>query len=348
MKHVSTSHRWLARLSIGCILACSGKLKVGEGNDQPRAAAGSGGTVGGQAGGNVGGSDGSSGKVPIANVGNPATCPTSIPTAGDRCDLERAACGYGPAAGSPDLSYTQCLCGERAEGDLRWDCRTSGISYASCPASIENGASCFGHYSTECSYPVSIRCVCGQDRGVWECMKVGRPWEVPAPPAMPDPESPINSLSDADRAAWCRWFHHVVFGPGVPPIPDSEVGPDGKTLNGSCGFTYGAACNVAVAALSPRQCAQNLEVSQCAAPIGTLTDCVTTAHSECLPSPHGCARYVAAGCSGTIVTDLGAQGTGGHAPTAGSAATPSAGTGASSGGATSGMNLSSPCSVQVE
>lgn len=362
MKHGPTSRPWLAAFSIGCFLACSGKLNVGQGTDQPGAAAGSGSTPGGSAPGGsasggsaaggsasaLGGSGGSSGKPPITKVGNAETCPAAIPTTGDSCELEGAACGYGPPPGSGDYSYNQCLCGERAEGDLRWDCLPIGTSYDSCPTSIENGSSCFGHYSTECWYPVSIRCTCSPDPGVWDCMKIGRPWEVPDPPSMPEPASPINTLTDADREAWCRWFQDTVSGPGFPPMPDSEVGPDGKTLSSSCAYAYGAACNVAVVTLSPRQCAQNLAVSQCAAPIGNLTDCVTTAYSECLPSPHGCARYMAYGCSGTIVADFGLQSAGGSAPTAGTTAAPTAGTGASSGGAMSGEEFSSPCSVQVE
>lgn len=357
MKHDRTSRHWLAALSIGCFLACSGKLNVGQRDDQLGGAAGSGSALGGSAaGGNASGSGGS-GLRPITKLGNPATCPASSPTSGDSCAPEGAACGYGPPAGSTDVAYNQCVCVERAGGELRWDCAFVGTSYASCPASIENGSSCFGHYSTECWYPVSIRCACSQDGGVWDCMRVGRPWEAPPPPKMPEPASPINALSDADREAWCRWYQDAVSGPGFPPLADSGVGPDGKTTDNGCTFGDGAACSVAVAMLSPRQCAQNLAVSECAAPIGNLTDCVATTFNNCVPSPHGCARYLDAGCSGMLVSAFG-NGTGGIAsagtgpiPASGTGPSPAAGTdtGASYGGASSGGEVSSnPCGAQVE
>lgn len=362
MKHRHMSRPSLAALSIACFLACSGKLNTGQGTEEPGAGTGSGGTLGGSAAGGhagalggssgsggSGGSGGSPGKHPITKLGNPEACPAASPTLGDSCELEGVACGYGPPPGSTDISYTQCLCGERAAGDLRWDCTGVGSSSASCPTSVENGSSCFGHYSTECWYPVSIRCTCSPDPGVWECMKgSGRPWETPAPPTLPAAESPINALSDADREAWCRWFQDAASGPGFPPMSDSEVAPDGRTLNSSCTYGYGAACNVAVVTVSPRQCVQNLALSECGAPIGNLTDCVTTAFSDCVPSPHGCARYLAAGCSGTIVNHYEPQMAGGTGSLAGTGPTPVAGTAASFGGAAPSGEFSSPCSLQVE
>jgi hypothetical protein len=177
---------------------------------------------------------------------------------------------------------------------------------------------------------------------------------------MPAPETPIDQLSDADRAAWCQWYQDAAAGPGFPPKEDVPVGPDGKT-QGGCAYANGAACNVALVELSPRQCAQNLAVSQCKAPLGTLTDCVTTAYSQCVPSPHGCARYLEAGCSGTIVSDLGPQGAvpgtagasfeglgtaGTGLGTAGTGEVP--GSGGTFGGAASPGDFASICNLQVQ
>lgn len=371
MKHDHTSRQWLAALSIGCFLACSGKLNVGQGTDQTGGtgvkSVTSGGTVGNggttHSGNSPGGASGGSSGATITKLGNASTCPATLPTSGDRCQLEGAACGYSPPPGSTEIGSMQCLCGERATGDLRWDCIPSGTSYSTCPASLENGASCFGHYSTWCSYPVSISCSCNQEPGVWECLKIGRPFDVPAAPNMPAPETPVDELGDADRAAWCQWFQDAVAGPGFPPREDVEVGADGKT-QGGCAFFHGVTCNVALVELSPRQCAQNLAVSQCKAPIGSLTDCVTTAYNQCVPSPHGCARYIEAGCSGTIVSDLGAQGANPSGTGGASLGTAGTGTGeipgvagtgevpgtaGTFGGATSpGESLASPCTLQVQ
>jgi hypothetical protein len=156
---------------------------------------------------------------------------------------------------------------------------------------------------------------------------------------------------------YCEWYASLGSAPGYPPPEDSEVDSDGKTTNNGCSFSRGPACNVIVVTLSARQCAQNLALSTCSAPLAELTDCVTTAYNQCLPSPHGCARFLeTTGCSGTLVigysesTGAGAASGFGAAPTAGtSAGTPAAGAAGGAGGA-GGEEVppAHPCAVQVE
>lgn len=371
MNHHHMSRSWLATLSIGCLLACSGKLNVGKGTDETPTAGASGSTAkgaggssagngsGGSAGtlgGSGGSSGGSSGKPAVTKVGNATSCPTALPLTGDSCSLEGAGCGY-PASDS--MLYTECVCAEWGAGDTRWSCNGNGTSYPSCPASLENGTSCFGHFSTECWYPISIRCNCFQNTGVWECSNTGRPFATPEPPSTIRAESPITQLTDAEREAWCAWYQDAAQGPGFPPVADSEVGPDGRTIASGCQYGYGGpACNVATVLLSPHQCAQNLALSECAAPIGELTDCVKTVYNQCIPSPHGCARFVEApNCSGTIVSDLsGTVGIGGGPSTAGTSGTGPTGGGDSvptTGGSDTGTGGTAfeaypPCSLRVE
>jgi hypothetical protein len=363
MKYRSTSLVWLAALSMGSFFACNGKLHVGKGTEAEGAAAGETGSnqtgVSGSAG-MLAGTGGSSGRPAITKVGNTTACPTGKPEVGESCSIEGVGCGYRV---DEFMTYDECICAEWAPGDARWSCNSIGTSYPSCPDSVENGSSCFGHYSTECWYPTAVRCSCYQGSGVWECTGSGRPWLVPDPPSSVRADAPITQLSDAELEAWCRWYQDAIQGPGFPPLPDAEVGPDGKTQTYNCQYGIGGpACAVAAAMLSVRQCTQNLALSACAAPIGALSDCVTTTLSQCLPSPHGCARYIQApNCNGTIVVSsngpplpgtAGASATGGAGPaaslTAGSAGADGGPLPSGGGGVGSGASYSSPCSVQVQ
>jgi hypothetical protein len=123
-----------------------------------------------------------------------------------------------------------------------------------------------------------------------------------AHPGSVGPEVPIDELTDDQRDDWCGWYAQAALGPGFPLPADVPVDAEGYTTNSGCSFSHDFPCRARWPQLSARQCAQNLALSACAAPIAELSDCVATLKSNCQPSPHGCARYLEKpGCSGTIV-----------------------------------------------
>jgi len=315
------SARWLVVATLlATPLACAGKhLDVG--ND----AQGSGGTGGSPTQG--GGTSSDSGAAPgrlLASGGNlsgGAVCPDTPVAQGQSCQNELLGCSYqmDDTVNQGRFSNHECMCVEWAANDLRWDCGYNAQQYdPSCPAALpENGASCFGHYGTICAYPLGNQCNCNtfdDTSGNWSCDTLQRQG-LPALPATLDPGTPLNQLTDAERGAWCQWFQDAEVGPGAPPIQDGLVGPEGKTLNTGCSFGEPPTAHVAVPTLGPTQCAQNLALTTCAAPVSELTDCVTTVFNQGVPAPHGCPRYVAQpGCDGTMVTGFNASGGGGGVP----------------------------------
>ncbi len=313
MKVRSRSALWLAACGIIGLASCSGKLHAGS---EPSGA---------------GGTATQSPDGPV--VGAPAHCPLTRPSDGDACDVERGTCGYTDS----ETNYRECYCAESPNLDLRWFCLDRGVRSPDCPAApVTAGKSCAGHADSRCAYPVGQQCSCGAS-ATWSCFNVRRT-DIPEAPVAPAPETPINALTEAERGAWCDWYELALHTPGAPPTEDAPVGEDGRVANGSCGFRNGAACNVAIPELSRGQCAQNLALSSCAAPVAALTDCLTTAQNGCVPEPHGCARLLASpDCNGTLVNDLGANGaaTGGTSNLGGSA------------GASPGSNAD-PCSIRVQ
>jgi hypothetical protein len=298
-----STRSWLAMLSLGYLLACSGKLNVGK-TDDSSSGAGSGGAVSsappaaGSAG--IGGSAGSA-SAPVSEA--PAGCPPSPPDDAElSCSTEVAGCGYR----LEHSQYEECDCEEWGINDLHWQCGSSTTFDASCPGEPPTaGADCAGHFGTQCPYPIRKTCSCDASFGTWQCSGP-KPEGFPEPPAALDPTTPVRDLTEAQRNSWCAWDVAAVANQTSDPAPpDAPVGADGKTITTGCRKSSARTCSAAMANLSPKQCAQNLAVSSCAAPLSELTDCVTTMMSGCLPSPHGCARYFASpGCDGTTLRSL--------------------------------------------
>jgi hypothetical protein len=192
---------------------------------------------------------------------------------------------------------------------LRWHCYGRASWQDSCPeAQPEHGSDCFGYYGLLCNYPERVECLCRGEEGLgWECQGPEPRPDYLQPPSVPSPERLITELDAEDRAAWCRWFVAAESGPGYAERPDAAVDENGYTQNTSCSLGAEAfPCNAAVGAHSRAQCADNLALSSCEAPISELTDCVATIYSQaCAPLEHGCARFFEKpGCSGTLVNDL--------------------------------------------
>jgi hypothetical protein len=233
-------------------------------------------------------------------------CGAEPPEQLDACDLEANVCSWsGPDEANPGFNYyRECACLEVGENDLRWHCYQNISGLGSCPATRpEHGSSCLGNFGSSCRYPERTECGCeagGSEQ--WECTGPAPLPEHLLPPVDPSPDLSIVELGEEGRSAWCRWFVDAAGGPGSAPRADAAVDEDGFVINTGCSFGSGFPCNAAVAPLSPAQCAQNLALSTCTAPIAELTDCVATVYrSECRPPEHGCARFFEKpGCAGTI------------------------------------------------
>jgi hypothetical protein len=237
-------------------------------------------------------------------------CGAEPPAELDACDLEGNVCGWsGPDESNPGLNtYRECACREAGENDLRWHCYQNAGGIGSCPATRpQQGSSCFGSFGSFCYYAELTECLCeagGSEQ--WECRGPAPLPEHLLPPVDPSPDVPIVALGDEGRSAWCRWFVDAASGPGFAPRADAAVDENGYVINTGCSFGSGFPCNAGVAPLSPAQCAQNLALSTCAAPVAELTDCVATVYrQQCRPPEHGCARYFEKpGCAGTIVVPV--------------------------------------------
>jgi hypothetical protein len=236
-------------------------------------------------------------------------CGTEAANQLEPCSTEGAVCAWsGADASSPQVWYQECACREAAAGDYRWNCYQHVVSQGGCPeAQPEQGGSCVGYFGTSCYYPERVECDCDDSSGRWECTQPKPRPDHLSPPPLPSAERLITELDDAERGAWCGWFVDAAVGPGYAERSDAAVDEDGYTVNTGCAYGVEAfPCNGGIGPHSRGQCAENLALSSCEAPISELTDCVATIYSgACVPLEHGCARFFdKPGCSGTIVVDL--------------------------------------------
>lgn len=284
--------------------------------------AGEAGAAGDSAGSGEGGSAGETGDeddgpggslagAPLATtrwLGNAEGCPETAPSNGDLCTIaEGEACAYytdDTSIGQTFYSECSCqaFCGSSAT-ELHWNCgRSIGAGLVECPAEQpENGSSCFGLKGVECWYPKDVTCMCptAADDSDWRCVNDASP---PAEhPDVVDEDRIVAEMSEAERAAWCAWYA-MPPAPGFPEPPVLE--PDAN------GFYPDTGCNASAdflgcavqrpTDLPAAACAANLALSTCQATVRELNDCVLSMMRFTL-SPGGCARYIDAGCSGTLV-----------------------------------------------
>lgn len=298
------------------VYACNGTLKV----DNQQSALDGGVSGSGGSGGAV--QDGAP-PVPFpVGVGDPTneeSCPQSSPSVNDACATEGQWCRYTNEDAQHNHSYFYCGCWEAGENDLEWSCGMSHGDPEVCPSQPPTpGSSCSGSGGLNCYYtPQSTVCTCPLNGSAdWECHDTSV--SLPAQPSSPDPGTPINELSDGDREAWCTWYLQVYQNSNPPATPLNN----GWTTNTGCtnGIgTGGFMCEALFPLIPVEYCKGNLSLSSCAAPVSELSDCLLSVMSiaggECIPSPHGCARYMEKpGCTGTMAlgASTGAGGAGGN------------------------------------
>jgi hypothetical protein len=122
-----------------------------------------------------------------------------------------------------------------------------------------------------------------------------------AHPSVVDEDKIVRDLSDSERAAWCAWYAPSDVEPGFPEPPAREPTAEGFYPEGGCTFTTVTGCTVNMpTGLPAAACEDNLALSSCAASVRDMNDCVLSVRNR-TPSPTGCARYLDAGCSGTLL-----------------------------------------------
>jgi len=286
-------HRKLAFTFIGMLGACNVRLLIDEGTpDEPW-------------------------------PGNAPDCPRSEPGEATSCSVaEGQVCSFQQSSGN-SVSRTLCGCWEASSTELMWHCYSRTGSSYECPnAQPADDDGCYGSYGVECEYPERTTCTCSSKTGSWNCVDVS-PENLSVPPAGASTDQPINTLSDAQRASFCDWFATASIGPGYPEPPPASVDENGYTTSNGCasGGTDAFPCRALIPTLSSADCQANLALSNCAAPLSELTDCVLTVYDGCWPSPHGCPRYFERpDCSGTIAVSTLPPGSAGAGGSAGSSA----------------------------
>ncbi len=283
-------------------------------------------------------------------TGNGPNCPATVP--GDLpCDTEGEICAYQyPDTINQGHTTTQsCACWETSATEKSFYCYQSSGSIGECPEQEPSDEdSCFGSFGTECIYPERTRCSCSAATEAWSCEEEEGPDVTPPPESIPT-DTPINAMSDSERAAWCGWFATAYNGPGFPEEAPSPVNDEGYTTNTGCRGSGSSAptCSAFIPGLDRTGCEGNLALSTCDAPIAELTDCVLTVFDLCWPAPHGCARYLSRpGCDRTIAVDA-------RVPVGSTGGTGGSGAGGtfSTGGTTTGSGNTGPtqtlCSVRV-
>jgi len=208
--------------------------------------------------------------------------------------------------------YQECTCKRVLGGGQGWDCYSWGAEFAYCPSEPPaHETDCYGYIGLLCVYPPGLReCTCQDDPAIWDCPAVVEP-DRPDPPEGVDPEQPVSDLSDEERDQWCDWYSTLAAGgPGRPPTRDRPVTEDGYTDGPGC-IADIPGCGAIVPVVSKAQCAANLELSECAAPIGLLTKCAGDVLSGgCRALDSECIDYFdTPGCDGTVAS-VGMEGVG--------------------------------------
>jgi len=216
------------------------------------------------------------------------------------CETPGSVCGY-QVDESGNQNYTECACVRTVTGSV-WDCYIDIGRNWICPnAAPEDGSDCFGFFKLECTYPVQKTCTCSSESGVWSCIDPPPPMDR-NPPESALGERAVKELDAAERAEWCAWYASLTVAPGFPATPDRPVGPDGFVEGPGCSLQAQRPCQAALPVLSATQCAANLAVTGCEAPVSDLTACITNMYDGCSPTGDGCVDLFLAGCEGTMVT----------------------------------------------
>jgi hypothetical protein len=216
------------------------------------------------------------------------------------CDSPGLTCAYHYEA----TDYQECSCRRELNAESTWECFGAGVQQQdSCPPQPpEADTECFGYYGLTCWYPPQIECWCDAEPGVWECL-LPPDVDVPEPPDTDSAEVQIPELTDEQRQTWCEWYSELAAGgPGHPPTADLPVDGSGYTSSGAC--RSGGSCQATLPIVSAAQCAANLSLSQCEAPLSLLTECVDNAlGGACLADEYACIDLAEIqNCSGTLVT----------------------------------------------
>jgi hypothetical protein len=273
--------------------------------------AGAGGSAGGSDGGTEGGGEGGAPSGPGFGLpGSTGDCPPGPVVAGASCDLKGVICGYlFESAG--EKQYQECACARNAAGDVAWNCYPTGTRAESCPdVGPEHETDCSGLAGISCPVPPQINCYCLEQTEVWQCYG-----PYPSPPYFDPPvsvpgERTIAELDDAEQRDLCTWFVTImVGGPEYPLLSDRPVDGNGYVSNLVCTLgDYTMPCNAMLPGISVAQCAQNLALSECEAPVSAFTSCIASVSNvggTCSPIGEGCFDYFDAdGCDGTIAQEL--------------------------------------------
>jgi hypothetical protein len=226
---------------------------------------------------------------------------------GRPCEVKGQVCGfrfsYSDPGQEPMEQYEECSCIGK-EGSTTWYCDFPG---ASCGDELlEDGDDCFGFFGAYCSYPLGS-CSCDATSGVWECDEPQEPPPHLAPPEDVDGEHTVADLDDEERTAWCTWLATAMSGGPGFMLPANAPVADGYVYDFGCLFgDFTSPCNAMVPTLSVAQCAANLAVSTCEAPVSKLTGCIRDIFGGfCQLEQTTCAEYFATpGCDGTVLVEL--------------------------------------------
>ncbi|HSU41213.1 MAG TPA: hypothetical protein VLJ38_16665 [Polyangiaceae bacterium] len=321
MKHFKIV-RAIANAALASLAACNGQLAIEDGSGAGSAGYATGGstsssdaTAGQATGGHAGvllpGPQSNTPEDKPPNVGssaNASNCPESLPDDESVCGVgEGQYCTYLYDRNSTSNSAVSqsCGCWLASGGSMRWDCGQPRGAEACPDAQPSTGSDCFGMRGVSCSFPPHTECDCmptspSANTMTWQCTSTAPERGSASGPAGVDATKPVAELTDAERSAWCGWYADAYFGAGAPDVPDNV---DANGYAGG-GWTVGARleCLACLPAVSRAECAANLALSTCEAPVGALTDCTLTILDFCTPAPHGCAPYFdAPNCDGTML-----------------------------------------------
>jgi len=314
--------RAIANAALASLAACNGQLAIEDGSGAGSAGYATGGytsssdaTAGQASGGHAGvllpGPQTTTPEDKPPSVGssaNASNCPESLPDDESVCGVsEGQYCTYlyDRNSTSNDVVSQSCGCWLASGGSMRWDCGEPRGAEACPDAQPSTGSDCFGMRDARCSFPPHTECDCmptspSANTMSWQCTStVTERGSASGPPGV-DAMKPVAELTDAERSAWCDWYSDIVYEPGAPDHAD-PVDANGYAASG---WILGSRpeCLACLPLVSRANCAANLALSSCEAPVGALTDCVVTVQDVCTPAPHGCAPYFdTPNCDGTML-----------------------------------------------